>query len=108
MTMTTRENLSHEQIELLLYCEHDSFFAPAYFDRAYKTLGKFHKEGTFSLDRAIAYLDRYLVFPGGKDYVLNHCSMTDSVKTMFPKAVRTPIAEVLAHEMVAEFRLGNY
>ena len=106
--MTTRKNLSHEMIELMMYCEHDQWFAPAYYDQAYKTLGKFHRDGTFSLDRAIKYLDRYLLTPGGKQYVLENCGITDSVKTMFPKPERLKLAEVMALEMVAEFKLGNY
>ena len=106
--MRTRDTLSHEMIELLMYCEHDQFFAPAYYDQAYKTLGKFHKAGTFNLDRAIKYLDRYLLTPGGKQYVTEHCSMTDSLKSMFPRSERLKLAEVMACEMVAEFRLGNY
>ena len=106
--MRTREQLSHEMVELGYYCEHDQFFAPAYYWPAYKTLGKFHKANTFSLDRAIKYLDRYLLLPAAKEYLKHHCSMTDSVKQMFPKAERLKLAEVLALEMVGEFRLGNY
>lgn len=104
----TRENLSHEMIELLMYCVNDSFFAPAHYDPAYKTLGKFHRKGTFSLDRAIRYLDRYLLTPGAKDYLLHHGSMTDSVRASFPKRERLKLAQVMALEMVGEFRLGNY
>ena len=103
-----RESLSHEMIELLLHAEHDQFFSPAYYNPAYKTLGTFYKDGTFSLDRAIKYLDRYLLFPAARDYVLCHCSMTDSARRMFPKVERLKLAEVMALEMVAEFRLGNY
>ena len=106
--MRTRETLSHEMVELGYYCEHDQFFAPAYYSPVYKTLGKFHKANTFSLDRAIKYLDRYLLLPAAKDYLKQHGSMTDSVKHMFPKAGRLKLAEVLALEMVGEFRLGNY
>lgn len=103
-----RDHLTHEMIELMMYCENDQFFAKAYYDPAYKTLGKFHKAGTYSLDRAIKYLDRYLLIPGAKDYIKVHCSMTDSVKSMFPKSERMKLAEVMALEMVGEFKLGNY
>jgi hypothetical protein len=106
--MTTRDNLSHDLIELLLYSEHDQYFAPSHYDPAYKTLGKFHQAGTYSLDRAIKYLDRYLLLPAAKNYVLTQCSMTDSVKRMFPRSERLKLAEAMALEMVAEFRLGNY
>jgi len=106
--MRTRETLSHEMVELGYYCEHDRFFAPAYYWPAYKTLGKFHQANTFSLDRAIKYLDRYLLLPAAKEYLKQYGSMTDSIKQMFPKAERLKLAEVLALEMVGEFRLGNY
>jgi len=48
------------------------------------------------------------LLPAAKEYLKQHGSMTDSVKQMFPKAERLKLAEVLALEMVGEFRLGNY
>jgi hypothetical protein len=104
----TLENLSSEGRELYFYTVNDSFFSPAYYAPAYKKLGEFHKKGTFSLDRAIAYLNRYLVLPAAKDYRLQFGSMTDSVKSMFPAQERAKVAEVLAREMVSEFQIGNY
>jgi hypothetical protein len=105
---TTRQSLNHEMIELMMYAQNDSFFAPAYYEPAYKTLGQFHQKGTYSLDRAIKYLDRYLLLPAAKEYLLQHGSMTDSVTSIFPKPDRIKLAEVMAVEMVAEFKLGNY
>lgn len=102
------ENLSSEGRELYFYTVNDSFFSPAYYAPAYKKLGKFHQQGTFSLDRAIAYLKRYLVLPAAKDYLLNHGSMTDSVRAIFPPEERAKLAEVLALEMIGEFKIGNY
>jgi hypothetical protein len=52
-----RCNLTHEMIKLELYVKHN--VGRAYYEPSYKTLGKFHQAGTYNLDRAIAYLDRY-------------------------------------------------
>lgn len=101
-----RENLTHEMIELELYTKNN--VGRAYYDPSYKTLGKFHKEGTFSLDRAIAYLNRQCLLPSAKQYLLEFGSMTDSVKNIFPASDRLKLAEYMALEMVAEFKLGNY
>jgi hypothetical protein len=102
------QDLSSECRELYFYTVNDSFFSPAYYAPAYKKLGEFHKKGTFSLDRAIAYLNRYLVLPAAKEYRLQFGSMTDSLKNMFPAQERAKLAEVLAREMVGEFQIGNY
>jgi hypothetical protein len=34
--------------------------------------------------------------------------MTDAVKYLFPKSDRLKLAEVMALEMIGEFKLGNY
>lgn len=101
-----RNQLSHEMIELELYTKHN--VGRAYYEPSYKTLGKFHKKGTYNLDRAIQYLDRYCLIPAAKQYLLDFGSMTDSIKTIFPKSDRLKLAEYLALEMVGEFRLNNY
>ena len=101
-----RHELSHEMIQLELYTKNN--VGRAYYEPCYKTLGKFHQAGTYNLDRAIAYLDRYCLTPAAKSYLLEFGSMTDSIKNMFPKAHRLKLAEYLALEMVGEFRLGNY
>ena len=101
-----RSELTQEMIELEQYTKHN--VGRAYYEPSYKTLGKFHQTGTYNLDRAIAYLDRYCLTPAAKQYVLEFGSMTDSIKNMFPKADRLKLAEYLALEMVVEFRLGNY
>lgn len=101
-----RSELSHEMIELELYTKHN--VGRAYYEPSYKTLGKFHQAGTYNLDRAIKYLDRYCLTLAAKQYLLEFGSMTDSVKNIFPKSDRLKLAEYLALEMVGEFRLGNY
>jgi hypothetical protein len=105
MTMD-RESLTHEMIELHLYAKHN--VGKAYYEPSCKTLGKFHKDGTFNLDRAIAYLDRYCLMPAAKQYLLEFGSMADSIKNMFPRSERLKLAEYMAIEMVGEFKIGNY
>jgi len=83
-------------------------FSEAHYNMVGKTLSKFHKQGTFNLDRAIGYIDRFLLIPAAKDYKLTCGSMRDSWNTMFPKSERLLAAESIARSFVAEFRLGNY
>lgn len=83
-------------------------FSEAHYNTVGKTLSKFHKQGTFNLDRAIGYIDRFLLIPAAKDYKQSYGSMRDSWNTMFPKPTRSHAAESIAREFVAEFRLGNY
>lgn len=83
-------------------------FSEAHYNMVGKTLSKFHKQGTFNLDRAIGYVDRYLLIPAAKDYVLCYGSMSTSWNTLFPKPTRSHAAESIAREFVAEFRSGNY
>lgn len=83
-------------------------FSELHYNMVGKTLSKFHKEGTFNLDRAIAYVDRYLLIPAAKDYALEYGGMRSSWHTMFPKPTRSHAAESIARSFVSEFRLGNY
>ena len=75
-----------------------------------RTLGKKWQDErvTFSLDRAIAYVDRYCLVPAAKQYKLEHGSMTTPWHEMFPKPVRIEAAESIARSWIAEFRLGNF
>jgi hypothetical protein len=82
-------------------------FSSAHYNMVGKTLSKFYKQGTYSHDRAIAYIDRYLLIPAAKDYKLTCGSMYDKWNAMFPKAERMLAAESIAHEFVSEFKLGN-
>lgn len=91
--------------ELELYSEN---FSDIHLNSTVKCLAKFHKRGDFELDRAIAYVDRNLVMPAAKDYLLRHGSMTQSLKSTFPKCLRVQVAESLTRRFVEEFKLGNY
>lgn len=91
--------------ELELYAVN---FSESHYNTVAKTLSKFYKQGTFSLDRAIAYIERYLLVPAAKDYKLCHGSMSTPWNAMFPKPERLVAAESIAHGFVSEFRLGNF
>lgn len=83
-------------------------FSESHYNTVGKTLSKFYKQGTFNLDRAIAYVERYLLVPAAKDYKLCYGSMTDRWNVMFPKPERLVAAESIARAFVSEFRLGNF
>lgn len=96
---------SHEAVELELYARN---FSGEHANSVGKCLSKFHKRGDYSVDRAIAYIERNLVLPAAKDYLLNFCSMTQSLQGLFPKSLRLYVAEQLEDQYRAEFKLGNY
>lgn len=83
-------------------------FSSAHYNSVGKTLSKFYKKGTFNLDRAIAYVERYLLVPAAKDYQREYGSMTTAWNKMFPKPERLVAAESIAHSFVSEFKLGNF
>jgi len=83
-------------------------FSESHYNTVGKTLTKFYKKGTFNLDRAIAYIERYLLVAAAKDYKLCNGSMSTSWNQMFPKPERLVAAESIAHAFVSEFRLGNF
>lgn len=83
-------------------------FSESHYNGAAKTLSKFYQKDTFNLDRAIAYIERYLLVPAAKDYQLCHGSMFQSWNQTFPKPERLVAAENLARMFVSEFRLGNF
>jgi len=83
-------------------------FSASHYNTTGKTLSKFYKQGVYSHDRAIAYIDRYLLIPAAKDYKLTYGSMRDKWNTLFPKIERMLAAECIAHAFVSEFKLGNF
>lgn len=83
-------------------------FSDTHYNSVGKTLSKFYQKGTFNLDRAIAYVERYLLVPAAKDYQREYGSMTTAWNTMFPKPERLTAAESIAHAFVSEFKLGNF
>jgi hypothetical protein len=91
--------------ELQLYALN---FSGSHYNMVGKTLSKFYQKGTYSHDRAIAYIERYLLVPAAKDYNLCHGSMYTAWNTIFPKPERMAAAESIARSFVSEFRLGNF
>ena len=83
-------------------------FSGYHYNTVGKTLSKFYKQGTFNIDRAIAYIERYLLVPAAKDYKLCNGSMSTSWNQMFPKPERLVAAESIAHAFVSDFRSGNF
>ena len=99
-----RPAISDSARELQLWAENTE----AWITPAWLTLGKFHKAGTYNKDRAIAYIDRYVLIPAAKAYRLEFGGISDRWQDWFPKPCRLEAAETIADAMVAEFRLGNY
>tara|TARA_B100001093_G_scaffold67560_1_gene57642 strand:+ start:935 stop:1249 length:315 start_codon:yes stop_codon:yes gene_type:complete len=73
-----------------------------------KNLSKHYKRGNFSLDLAIHSIERYCLTPAAKQYHRECGSMSSSWNSLFPKFVRLHVAEQIAHQWVAEFKLGNF
>jgi len=95
----------HAATELDLYARN---FSGEHYNSVGKCLSKFHKRGDFNYERAVKYIERNLVMPAAKDYLLTQCSMTQGLSNTFPKSMRLFVAEQLANSYRAEFELGNY
>lgn len=102
--MKSTEFDSHAFTELTLYVENSEHLIR----QAYLALGRFYKKGQFSYDRGLAYISRYIVATGAKEYNLQYGSMTQPWHKQFPKALRDSVSESLLNGIIAEFRLGNF
>jgi hypothetical protein len=98
--MTSTLSIAAE--ELVLCSENNSVYYP----QIVRTLGKFHRNGTFSKDRALPYIHRYLLMPVARDQVGSQS--TAAVNAAFPRADRLAAAEAISDGLVCEFRMGNY
>jgi hypothetical protein len=96
---------SHAVRELEL---HACNFSGVHYNSVGKCLSKFHQRGDFNYERAVKYIERNLVTPAAKDYLLTQCSMTQNLRNTFPKSMRMFVSEQLANSYRAEFELGNY
>lgn len=83
-------------------------FSGSHYNMVGKTLSKFYKQGTYSHDRAVAYVERYLLIPAAKDYKQCFAGMTDTWHGLFNKPTRVAAADAIALQFVCEFRLGNF
>jgi hypothetical protein len=95
---------SDAAVELALYAKNTE----AWIKPAWLTLGKFYRKGTFNRDRAIAYVDSYVLIPAAKQYRLEFCGIRDKWDTVFPKPSRLEAADSIVSGMIAEFKLGNF
>lgn len=99
--------LDTEKQELLLYIENTWAIHRAYLAPTLTTIAKHYDKGQGDYGKALAAISRYTVLPAARQYVLEHGSMTASVKSMFPKVIRDAIAEDLLEYFLTEYRLGN-
>ncbi len=96
---------NHALTELELIAEND---CGERVNTVYKVLSKKHKQGIYDMERAIGYIERQLVLPAAKTYLMENCSMTQGLRNTFPKAMRLQVAEIIEAKQRAEFNLGNY
>ena len=97
-------NCSIASRELELYASNtEAFIAPVI-----KTLSKHYRNGEFSYDRALAYIDRYCLVSAAKQYDVEHGTMRTKWNVLFPKNVRMEAAESILDSWLVEFRLGNF
>ncbi len=95
----------HALTELELIAEND---CGERVNTVYKVLSKKHKQGIYDMERAIGYIERQLVLPAAKTYLMENCSMTQGLRNTFPKSMRLQVAENIEAKQRAEFNLGNY
>ena len=95
-------SLSIAAEELILCAENDR----TYYTQVVKTLSKFHKAGTYSKDRALPYIHKYLLLPVARDQIGSQSIA--KVNAAYPRPDRMAAAEAISDGLVYEFRLGNY
>ena len=96
---------AHALTELELIAEND---CGERCNSVYRTLSKKHQKGTYDMEKAIGYIERHLVLPAAKTYLMEQCSMTQGLRNTFPKSMRLQVAETIEEKQRAEFNLGNY
>ena len=62
----------HAATELDLYARN---FSGEHYNSVGKCLSKHHKRGEFNYEIAVGYIERNLVLPAAKDYLLTQCSI---------------------------------
>jgi hypothetical protein len=95
-------SLSIAAAELMLCAENDR----TYYPQIVRTLVKFLKAGTFSKDRALPYIHKYLLLPVARNQI-GSVSIA-KVNAAYPHADRMAAAEAISDGLVCEFRMGNY
>lgn len=93
--------------ELYLYILHTQAPYRAFYVPAAKNLSRRFKRGEFDLDKAVIAMN-YCAINCAKDYHRQCGSMRQPWYKTFPVNVRREVAEVLAREIHAEFKIGNF
>lgn len=97
----------HALTELALYIHNDHGAYKAYFLPTCKTIARHYDRGQGDYEKGIKALARYTVLPAARQYLLEHGSMTDSVKGVFPPAIRQLVAVDLMQYFLDEYRAGS-
>lgn len=100
------KEISHQAIELALYAQNDAGAYRAWILPMLQASKKHYDRGEGDYERVISGFQRVLLRVA-KDYVLVHCGMTDSLRSLFPPSVRKEAAEYLADYFLAEYRANG-
>ena len=98
--------MSHEAVELALYAQNDYGAYKAWILPMLRACKKHYDRGNGDYERMIAGFQRALL-PVARQYVLEHCGMTDSVRSLFPPSVRKEAATHLADYFLAEYHANG-
>lgn len=98
---------SHEAMDLYFHATTDAGCYRAWLLPAYQNLERKWKKGTFQKLLALQLLTRYTLVSIGKNYRLEHGSMTDRWQDLFPPHVRQEVAHYLVEGLIRELELGN-
>ena len=96
-----------EATELEIYISHDREMYFNYVQPYLIRLGKLHKEGDYSRDKACRGWKR-IIEAGAKHYTKEHCSMGDKWHHIFTAEARQICIDTLERHYKAELDLGNY
>jgi hypothetical protein len=99
-------SLSHEATELVLYAQNDYGNYKAYIVPMLKACQKHYDKGNGDYERVIAGFTRVFL-PIARNYVLEHCGMTDSVRALFPPSVRRECGRHMAEYFLAEYHANG-
>lgn len=102
----TEERLSDEAVELILYAQNDHGAYKAWILPMLKACQRHYLRGDGDFEKAVNGFTRVFL-PIARQYLLEHGTMTDSVRSVFPPAVRQECGRHMAEYFVAEFRAGN-
>ena len=98
--------MSHKATELVLYAENDYAIYRAYVLPMLKACQKHYDKGNGDYEKLLAGFTR-IFSPIARQYVLEHCGMTASVRGTFPLSVRRECGEYLAEYFLGEYHLNG-